>query len=298
MGKKSTPLEKAARMLDLVPYISSHQGISLSELAQEFAVSEDELLSDLNSLWMCGDNRFDLMDLQFESGFVSIRNAQTLSVVRSLSQQEIVSILIGLNLIEKALPTNRSELFSDIKSLREKLGESFSRILEAIPVHSDEILATVQEAIAKNRKLQISYYSPAEDEITERVVAPLELYVSDNKDFLSAFCDLAESQRTFRVDRIKTAKLLELPATNKSLAKDVDDQLHTEIQIVRNHRQAREALGSFVSGDGAEISVSSYSPEWLLRTVMSAAGSMKVLAPIETQRQIATHAAETLNQYR
>lgn len=298
MGKKSTPLEKAARMLDLVPYISSHQGISLSELAQQFAVSEDELLSDLNSLWMCGDNRFDLMDLQFESGYVSIRNAQTLNVVRSLSQQEIVSILIGLNLIEKALPSNRAELVSDINSLREKLGESFSRIVEAIPAHSDEILATVQEAIAKNRKLQISYYSPAEDEITERVVAPLELYVMDNKDFLSAFCDLADSRRTFRVDRIKSAKLLEFPSRNKSQAKDIDDRLHTEIKIVRNHRQAREALGSFVSGEGSEISVSSYSPEWLLRTVMSAAGSIRVVAPADTQGRIATHAAETLNQYR
>lgn len=285
-------------MLDLVPYISSHQGISLSELAQQFAVSEDELLSDLNSLWMCGDNRFDLMDLQFESGYVSIRNAHTLNVVRSLSQQEIVSILIGLNLIEKALPSNRAELVSDIDSLRKKLGESFSRIVEAIPAHSDEILATVQEAIAKNRKLQISYYSPAEDEITERVVAPLELYVMDNKDFLSAFCDLADSRRTFRVDRIKSAKLLEFPASNKSQAKDVDDRLHTEIKIVRNHRQAREALGSFVSGEGSEISVSSYSPEWLLRTVMSAAGSIRVVAPADTQGRIATHAAETLNQYR
>jgi proteasome accessory factor C len=33
MAKKiSAPLERTARLLDLVPYISSHQGISLKEL--------------------------------------------------------------------------------------------------------------------------------------------------------------------------------------------------------------------------------------------------------------------------
>ena len=63
MVKKSSPVDKAARMLDLVPFITAHQGISTADLASQFGVSEEELLSDLNSLWMCGDNRFDLIDL-------------------------------------------------------------------------------------------------------------------------------------------------------------------------------------------------------------------------------------------
>ena len=38
MVKKTTPTEKAARMLDLVPFISSHQGIATTELAAEFGI--------------------------------------------------------------------------------------------------------------------------------------------------------------------------------------------------------------------------------------------------------------------
>ena len=109
MAKRSTPAEKAARMLDLVPYISSHQGISCKDLAVDFGITEAELLSDLNALWMCGDNRFDLIELEFESGYVSIRNAETLNVVRSLSTQEIISILLGLDLIEKSLQDNQND---------------------------------------------------------------------------------------------------------------------------------------------------------------------------------------------
>ena len=101
MSKKSTPTQKAARMLDLVPYISSHQGVSTSELAEQFGVSVTELLSDLNALWMCGDDRFDLIELEFASGYVSIRNADTLNRVRNLSHQEIIAIVLGLDLISK-----------------------------------------------------------------------------------------------------------------------------------------------------------------------------------------------------
>ena len=75
MAKKSNPTDKAARLLDLVPFLYSHQGISLKELADIFKVSESEIVSDLNTLWMCGESRFDLVDLEFESGFVTIRNA-------------------------------------------------------------------------------------------------------------------------------------------------------------------------------------------------------------------------------
>ena len=99
MVKKSTPTQKAARMLDLVPYISTHQGIPTKELADEFGISIPELLSDLNALFMCGDDRLDLIELEFESGYVSIRNAQPLNQVRNLSYQETVAILLGLDLI-------------------------------------------------------------------------------------------------------------------------------------------------------------------------------------------------------
>ena len=127
MAKKSTPVEKAARMLDLVPFITTHQGIPLDDLAAQFQVSQSELLSDLNALWMCGDSRFDLIDLEFESCFVSIRNAETLSLVRSLSPQEIISILIGLDLIWHNLDPERQDLLTEIAELRSKVGLDIGR---------------------------------------------------------------------------------------------------------------------------------------------------------------------------
>ena len=124
MAKSSTPVEKAARLLDLVPFISSHQGISLVDLAEQFKISQSELLSDLNTLWMCGLPGYtplELIDLEFESGFVSIRNAEILQNVRTLSKEELVILAIGLDLISTALDEARPELEENLRSLQEKI---------------------------------------------------------------------------------------------------------------------------------------------------------------------------------
>ena len=69
-----TPLSRTARLLDLVPYVASHQGIEIETLAQNFNVTQAQMISDLTTLWMCGlpgYTHLELMDLSFDSGFVT-----------------------------------------------------------------------------------------------------------------------------------------------------------------------------------------------------------------------------------
>ena len=298
MAKKTTPTEKAARMLDLVPFISSHQGIPTSELASEFGISVDELLGDLNSLWMCGDNRFDLIDLQFESGFVTIRNAQTLNRIRSLSQQEIVAVLMGLDLIEKDLPEDREDLRLDVRDLRNKLGAQIARTVDATPAQDSRINSIITDAISRRRRVSITYYSPSEDQVTVREVTPLLISTTEDRDFLIAFCHSAGAQRTFRIDRIKVAALLESGSEEIVAVASQDSRTTASVKMVRHLRRSRESLGSFVSGEGARVEVSTYSKGWLLRTIMSAAGAMEVTSSPDIRRDIASVATRTLELYR
>ena len=298
MVKKTTPTEKAARMLDLVPFISSHQGIATTELAAEFGISVEELLSDLNSLWMCGDNRFDLIDLQFESGYVTIRNAQTLNRIRSLSQQEIVAVLLGLDLIGKDLPEDREDLKGDIEDLRTKLGSEIARIVDASPAQDSQINSLISQALEGKRRLAITYYSPTDDQVSIREITPLQLTTSENRDFLIAFCESAGGQRTFRVDRIQSATLLESPASQIPTSSTDDIRTVATVKISENFRRCRESLGAFISGDGPTVQVSTYSDGWLSRTVMSAAGAMEVTSSAKIREGIAILAGKTLDLYR
>jgi proteasome accessory factor C len=301
MAKKSTPIEKAARMLDLVPYISSHQGVSTDELATEFGISVEELLNDLNSLWMCGDNRFDLIDLEFESGFVSIRNAETLNRIRSLSQQEIIAVLIGLDLIEKDLPTNRADLTSDIDSLRKRLGDGLSRIIDASPSLDGKVSAVIKDALKRGAAIEISYYSPTEDAISLRTINPIQVTSENGREFLIAFCNSAQAQRTFRVDRIQKARLVASESPNFSQNNySISDHVKTvaKLAILKNLRQSRESLGNSITGEGAQVSVSTYGSQWISRTVISSAGAISLTSPAEFRSEIASRARKTLELYR
>ena len=285
-------------MLDLVPYISSHQGVSTGERAEQFGISVAELLSDLNSLWMCGDDRFDLIDLEFESGYVSIRNAETLNRVRNLSHQEIIAIVLGLDLISKDLPEERIDLQEDIKTLRTKLGKGIERVIDATPSSNGEVLALIKQSLTTGRKLQIEYLATLDGSLTSRVVSPIDFYVSDNRDFLVAFCELADAQRTFRIDRIKDATLLDLEASPNAVSPPPDTTIRATVKIVTEKRRSRESLGKFVAGTGSEVEVSTYSLSWLARTVIASGGAMKVLAPSTTRSEIASLAANALAIYR
>ena len=285
-------------MLDLVPFISSHQGIPTPELAAEFGISVEELLSDLNSLWMCGDNRFDLIDIQFDSGYVTIRNAETLNLIRSLSQQEIVAVLLGLDLIEKDLPEDREDLHGDIKGLRIKLGLEIARTVDATPAQDSQINSTISQALGRQGRLSITYYSPTDDEVSVREISPLHMSRSDNRDFLIAFCESAGAQRTFRIDRIQSATLLESKVVQMSETQSDNVRSSVSVKISRNLRKSRESLGTFISGEGSMVEVSTYSAGWLSRTVMSAAGAIEVTSSPEIRGEIASMARKALDLYR
>lgn len=63
-------------------------------------------------------------------------------------------------------------------------------------------LEKIQRALQTNAKLQITYYSPYQDETTTRVIEPLRLETHDHHHYVIAYCHRDRAERTFRVDRI------------------------------------------------------------------------------------------------
>jgi len=155
MAKNTNPTQKAARLLDLVPFLYTHQGISIRELAKNFDVSESEIVSDLNTLWMCGESRFDLVDLDFESGFVTIRNAEALNLVRELSKQEIMTILFGLDMLREDLQSERTDLLKEIEVLKSLLNQKSTVAISASPAYDPKVQRTIDTAIQRRRALEI-----------------------------------------------------------------------------------------------------------------------------------------------
>ena len=297
MNRRANPVEKAARLLDLVPFIYTHQGISVKDLAAEFSIEIEELLADLNALWMCGETRFDLIELEFDSGFVYIRNADALNVVRSLSVQEVTAILFGLDLLKESISADRADLLSDIENIKKVIGTPLQRLVASEPMISGGVIIAIGEALKNRQRLQITYHSVAEDVTSERVIHPIEKRVENGVELLLAFCESADALRSFRLDRIQKAELLQVPSTQTGRIQSEAIESVT-IKVHNDLRRVFETLGKLTPGNGDTYTVEIYNQSWLIREVLASGGAIEVVEPAALRAEIARQAGLVASQYR
>ncbi len=297
----ANPLERTSRMLDLVPYINTHQGISLVELAKVFEVSTDQMINDLTTLWMCGLPGYtplELMDLDFESGYVSITNAPTLAKPRSITHEEGVALVLGLDVLRSAISSERDDLIGAIESLSKRITELVNLPL-ALTASSDlshEVSTSVKEAISQRSGLKITYNSLYKDEISTRVVLPLEVLENDGYLYLHAYCSTAKDFRNFRIDRIQSAENAEVEKPSTATPED-PEKIRFELKVVRPTRDVAERFAESHLDAGTVFKGSSFSQQWISRSVFASGGAVELLAPADIRNDIARRAETILNRY-
>lgn len=299
-----TPLTRTARLLDLVPYLASHQGIELASLAEEFDVSTAQMVADLTTLWMCGLPGYtplELMDLSFESGFVTIHNAETLAQPRSLSDEESIALLLGLDLVIESLPHNREDLKAIALDLVARLSSrsSVPAKLSALPTIPGSVRAIIETAVRQNSGIEIVYHSLYADTITTRTVVPIELRTENGSEYLWGICQSARALRSFRLDRIQSAVLT--TAEKERLVAAIPEENREIEYTIRTHSRAREVMERFALDRdvvGGQIETTSFSHEWIRRSVLASSGSVEIVKPAHIRAQIASAAASILESYK
>ena len=301
MAKQESGLARTARLLDLVPYLTTHQGIAISELAKTFNTTVKEITDDLNTLWMCGLPGYtplELIDLEFESGFVSIRNAETLAAPRALDRAEALSIYMGLDLLSAELGGSNGSLVTQITKLQEQLR---SQLISAPQVQieaslASELRALILRAIRRRGWLEITYHSAANDQVTKRQVAPYELSQSGSHEYLQGYCDNAKAIRNFRADRIVAVSEIadQLWPSNQLAAND--EAIEYEVKVHAASRQVLEVLPQ-ISANSATATIQGYSAPWISRAILSLAGQVEAIAPTQIRAAVHARAMAALENY-
>jgi len=300
MSKRITPtLAQTERLLNLVPYLTTHQNISLEDLSKEFAVSKKEILDDLNTLWMCGLPGYtplELIDLTFDEGYVSIRNAEILETPRSLTTNEVVALILGLDLIAKSVNNYQEEIQNLLTRLRQISGD----IARALPSINSAYRGTITQAILERKNLSVTYFSLVSDKISTREVTPLEIRPDLGNEYLVAMTH--EGLRNFRLDRVSSISLSDESVSTTVPSTSVEnEEIRVQIKILQNYRSMIEALNINVAensrGDDEVHEVLGFSSEWFARTTMSSAGALELVAPVEIRDHIASLARQLLDIY-
>ena len=253
---------RLARLIDLVPYITSHQGVSISELANKFGVSANEIEKDLWLLYMCGlpgQTPLELMEFQFEDGFVTVRNAEELKSPRSLTQIELATLVIGLEILFE-----RGS--AQAKPLRDRLANMLRTEIRFEPTKNEKFTPEITNAIGANKVLRINYSG------TEREIIPFEIYHDNNESYLRAYCKKAQSNRTFKIARIDRLDLLETQELAPNNVPSESIAYRTKIRVHHDARLVKELLGNLEE-------VQYFSKEWLFRQVLAFGGAVELLEP-------------------
>ena len=300
--KISAPLERTARLLDLVPYISSHQGISLKELAKTFKVDQGQMTNDLTTLWMCGLPGYtplELMDLDFESGFVTIHNAETLAKPRSISFDEGVALVLGLDLLRSAISPDRSDLLERIDLLSQRLAEliKLPSALSATSLVNQEVSSAISGALNSRMGLEITYHALYRDEVSTRVIFPIEMVESEGHLYLSSYCYSAMDFREFRIDRIQGARI---QAVQQEIPKSTIQQSSytATIKVLTPTRAIAERFKQSELTVNTQFDFQTYSLQWMERSIMASGGAVCLQSPPEVRKSIAAMAQTMLDRYK
>jgi proteasome accessory factor C len=315
-----------ARLLSLVPWLRARPGVPKAAAAAAFGITVQQLEKDLQLAFTCelpGQPEV-FIDIDYlDSDRVSVIDAGSIDRPLRLRSDEAVALLVGLRALA-AVPglADRAALDSALAKVEDAAGAGQG--LGPAPEPHDRAAGpdpavAVRDALALRRRLHLSYWVPSRDEITEREVDPFRLVSVDDTAYLEGYCHASEAVRTFRLDRVTAAVVLDEPATpppGQVLAGPVDARALRDspasfhpsqedtVVVLDLGPQARwvpeyyacEWVQEAPDG-GLRVGLRTADPRLVVRLALRLGGAARVVEPPQVAAAVREAAAEALAEY-
>ena len=215
-GARAASADRLARLLNLVPYLLARPGIAVAEAADGLGVTERQLREDLELLWVCGLPGYgpgDLIDMAFDGDRVTITYDAGIDRPLRLTPDEALALVVALRMLAETPGTgNRDAIERALAKIESAAGDlAGAPVAVRLPGNTERVDA-LRAAVERGRALRLTYYTPARDETTDRVIDPMRVLMVGGRAYLEAWCRRAEGTRLFRVDRIDAFAELDEPS--------------------------------------------------------------------------------------
>jgi proteasome accessory factor C len=294
--------DQVGRLLRLVPYLHGREQVSLEDAARVMGVPPEQLDKDLRVLFLCGlpgGYPDDLIDVDLDAlegeGMIRVTNADYLARPLRLTPTEATAIIVALRVLRAGAGDDTREVVDRALS---KLEAAASGVAPPVVDPGDVVPPTLalraelEGAVAAGRQVRLTYYVPARDEESERVVDPHAVVAHHGVDYLDAWCHSAEAPRLFRLDRIHEATVLDSPVvTDPSETRDLSDGVFASgdeatLVTLALQREARwveeyyavQAVRPAMDGT-SEVDLLVGDERWLQRLLLRLAPYARVISP-------------------
>ncbi|QAY71020.1 helix-turn-helix transcriptional regulator [Xylanimonas protaetiae] len=316
--------DRLVRLLGLVAFLDEHGPVPVAELADRFGVTEKQIRDDVDQLWVTGTPGYwpdDLIDFDadaVERGVVHLTESRGLTRPLRLGTREAIALVAALRALVDSPPVQADpERTALVRSALDKLSAATGEAASAVDVriaHDGDpaVLQAVTAALADRRALRIRYVT-ASDVVSERDVDPARLLTQDGAAYLLAWCRRAQDRRTFRLDRVLAATVLDEPAdADRIAAVDRDEDVAASAASAGGattvtvtfasparwlaEQLATEAVTELADGAFA-LRLRISNPAWLRSVLLAAAPDVLAVEPADVAAEVAASARAALAAY-
>ncbi|NYF96626.1 helix-turn-helix transcriptional regulator [Janibacter cremeus] len=314
------PVESATnrveRLLTMVPWLASRQGIEIERAAAGLGITEKQLRADLDLLFMCGYGPMpdELIEASYEGGRVFVSNADAISRPLRLTVDEATSLIVGLRSLAASGAGESSAVERALSKLEGAAG-AIPGVDRVLVVEDDtqagHVLADLRDALAAGRRVHLGYHVPSRDERTERDVDPMRLARVEGHWYLEGWCHRARDLRLFRIDRIEAVDVLDVPAdppeglAGRDLRTGVYQGGAEDVAVLVRLAPGAHWVAEYYpvtdrtpDGDHLLVTMPSSTEGFMQRLVLRLGGGVEVLEPASLRSSVAAHARSALAAYR
>lgn len=201
--------KRLSRLTAILTQLQTKRLLTASELAENFSISKRTIYRDIKALEQAG-----VPILTEEGKGYSLMDGYRIPPVM-FTESEANALITAEQLVLKnkdaSLVKDYTEAISKIKSVlrnntKDKANLLSNRIVSGQNTNNERTssnLSTLQLALTNFNLVKIKYYSPDNNQTTERTVEPFAIYTSQENWLLVALCRLRNDYRAFRLDRIE-----------------------------------------------------------------------------------------------
>ena len=325
--ERVVPAERFARLLALMTRLlaacgeSAEAQIPITELRASLNLDKKVLEDDIGLLNLInfGGGCYALY-AQVDGDTVVVQKetyGDSFARPARLSPLEAKALLWALEFIGDRLPI---EAGGSLSSVRQKLEAVMDQ--DALPtvelgrtqVANSGVAAVMGHAIREDLLLEIEYWTESRGAITRRTIEPHLLVNARDAWYVVAHCRRAGGQRTFRLDRIRSALLLEEhferrpeitntgPYMPWGARPDPAGTVAQSASVWCSPSQARWMLEKHASrerfADGSVLVEIPYASEdWLVKELLKYQGEAVLFEPVALRRTVTDLAEQVLGRY-
>ncbi len=307
--------DRITLLLSLVPYLLQNNPVSVDEVAENFDEKPATIRKMIESLIVMGvpdragdvysNQMFDVdWDLFEQDDIISLTNTVGIDATPKFSGREAATLLAGLSLIQQAVDEDTKQIISDLIT---KVARGSSQGAAEISISAPTppaALALVTEAISRSVHVEFEYSSPASPHAT-RLIDPLRVENAAGTWYLRGWCHTRQALRTFRIDRLESARIVETPTDvdidPSGLPDTLFDVSDTDIiAVLELPEWAKDALADYAprevgsTGGKVQLEVNFGSLDNVFRAISRRPGLITVVSPQSVREQVAVWASSAL----